>query len=376
VPQATGGDSISPTRLIGLVEGNPSIALSGVAHFLLSALAEQLTVVGTIDYRPRTAARIALAASTFQPDRSRWRARFHTSLLAHRVLSATLSRRIAQTRRDFDVALQVHGWVRGQPTPYAIYVDQTRLMAERGWPAWLPLRPRERARLLALEQEMYARAAHVLAMGTPARDSVVADYGISPARVSVVGGGVMFDRLPVAHGPTGRPPVILFVGREYDRKGLDSLLRAFASIRRDIRGAELRIVGPRIRIDAPGVRSLGLVRDRAQLARLYAGTRVFCLPTRYEPYGLAYLEAMAHGVPCVGTDVQSVSDILDHGEAGALVAPGDDDALAAALVRLLTDDDLAQQLGAAGRRRVETSLLWSHVAARAAPILEEAARQG
>jgi hypothetical protein len=43
---------------------------------------------------------------------------------------------------------------------------------------------------------------------------------------------------------------------------------------------------------------------------------------------------------------------------------------------LLTDDDLAQQLGAAGRRRVETSLLWSHVAARAAPILEEAARQG
>jgi glycosyltransferase involved in cell wall biosynthesis len=368
-------DASRPTggpRILGLVEGDPATALSGVARRLLDALGTRLPVVGHVDYAPHELGRLALAAATFTPDRARWRGRFHTSLLAHRVLSHTLARRLRAGRPDFDLALQVHGWVAGQPRPYALYVDQTRLMAEMGWPAWMPLGGRERSQILELERRMYTEAAAILTMGVPARESLLREYGVDPRVITVVGGGLMFDALPAVSGPA-REPVITFVGREFDRKGGPCLLAAFTLVREQIPEAELRLVGVRSAVGEAGVTCLGLVRGRGRMSEILRASRVFCLPSRYEPYGFAFAEAMAHGVPCVGTTVQSIPEILDHGRAGVLVAPEDPGALAVALVRLLTDDQLADTLGAAGRARVERSLLWEHVAARAAQALETAA---
>jgi glycosyltransferase involved in cell wall biosynthesis len=336
---------------------------------LLDALDARLPVVGRLDYQPHGVGRLVLAGATFKPDRAAWRARYHTSLLAHRMLSATMARRL-RGAPGFDLALQVHGWAGGQPRPYALYVDQTRLMAEAGWPQWMPLAGRERARLLDLERRMYAEAALILTMGEPARDSLAREYGIDQRRIAVVGGGLMLDALPAAAGPA-REPVITFVGREFRRKGGDCLLAAFAIVRRQLPRAELHLVGVGGG-GAPGVTSHGIVRSRSRMAELYRCSRVFCMPSRYEPYGLAFAEAMAHGVPCIGTTVQAIPEILDHGRAGLLVAPEDPESLAAALVRVLADDELARELGAAGRARVEQSLLWEHVAARAAPALEAA----
>ena len=59
----------------------------------------------------------------------------------------------------------------------------------------------------------------------------------------------------------------------------------------------------------------GKVRDRQELANLYRRARAFCLPSLYEPYGLVLIEAMAHGIPCVGSAVQSIPEILDEGRA-------------------------------------------------------------
>jgi glycosyltransferase involved in cell wall biosynthesis len=112
------------------------------------------------------------------------------------------------------------------------------------------------------------------------------------------------------------------------------------------------------------VTGYGKVRDRDRLAELYRGARAFCLPSLYEPYGLVLIEAMAHGIPCIGSTVQSIPEILDGGRAGLLVPPGDSDALAEALIRLLTDDELAGSLAASGPRRVAESFTWDDVAAR------------
>ena len=354
------------------MEGEPETALSGVGHHLLEALRPYVTVAGTIDYAPRGATRLMLAAATFRPDRAQWRARFHTSRLAHRILSRTLRRRLAAFEGQFDVSLQVHGWVDGQPRPYAVFVDQTRLMAERGWPEWMPLRRRERDDLLRLETEMYANAFHVFTMGEPGRESVVADYGVDPSRVSVVGGGLRFAELPPPRDPAPEPRV-LFVGREFRRKGGESLLAAFERVRSELPAATLHLVGSQERFELAGVVNHGKVSGESELAALYADARVFTLPSLYEPYGLVLIEAMAHGLPCVGTAVQSIPEILDGGEAGLLVPPADPDALAVALLRLLRDDRLATEVGEAGRRRVERELTWDRVAQRMAPVLARAA---
>jgi glycosyltransferase involved in cell wall biosynthesis len=357
-------------RILGLVEGDPATALSGVARFLLNALDRRFHVVERLDYSPKGIHRFALASATFRPSRDAWRARFHTSRLAHEVMSRTLARRLPDVKPNFDLALQVHGWVRNQPRPYALYIDQTRLMAERGWREWLPFTRRERSELLRLETEMYRQAFHLFVMGTPARDSLVSDYGVEASRISVVGGGLPFEALPTWRRETA-DATILFVGREFERKGGDCLLRAFERVRERASNAKLHIVGPARRIDSPGVITHGRISDRDELATLYREARVFCLPSRYEPYGLALIEAMAHGVPCVATNVQSIPEILDEGRAGVLVPPDDPAALADALLRMLVDDAAAAEMGAAGRREVERRLTWEHVVDRMSPALSE-----
>jgi len=362
-------------RILGLVEGEPSEALSGVAQFVFDAVGKRFPVVTQLDYAPHGAERLALALATFRPRSASWRGRFHTSRLSHRVLSRVLARRLAGVEEDFDVALQVHGWAAGQPRPYALFVDQTRLMAERGWPAWLPLTRLERSRVLTLERDMYRAAFHVFAMGRPAQSSLIDDYALDPADISVVGGGVCFDPLPSPSGPTG-DPTILFVGKDFERKGGEDLTAAFAIVRAQLPNAVLHVVGASRRLRAPGVVIHGKLSDRRRVAQLYERARVLCLPARYEPFGLVLLEAMAHAVPCVGTTVQSIPDILDQGRAGVVVPPREPRALADALITLLTDDALARSIGLAGRKRLEQHFTWDLVAERMAPALAEAGRAG
>jgi glycosyltransferase involved in cell wall biosynthesis len=360
-------------RILGLVGGDPATALSGVARRLFDAIDKRFPVVDRVNYEPSGLHRLALAARTLRPSRSAWRAGFYTSLAAHRTLERALAARTDHFDGQFDLALQVHGWVTGQPRPYALLVDQTRLMADHGWPGWLALRDGERSELLALEHRMYHEADHVFVMSEAARGSVVDAYGVEPGRVTVVGGGPNFDRLPAPTVPAP-VPTILFVGRDFERKGGDCLIRAFERVRGQIPDAMLHIVGVDRRFGVPGVVVHGKVRDRERLAALYRDAGVFCLPALYEPYGLVLLEAMAHGIPCVGTEVQAIPEILDHGHAGLLVAPGDPEALGRALVALLTDNHLASRLGAAGRRFVERELTWDRVAERMAPTIGGAAR--
>ena len=363
----------SEARILGLVGGDPATALSCVARHLLDAIDGRFPVVDRVDFAPSGLGRLMLAAQTFRPSRPAWRAGFHTSLRAHRALERTLAQRTAHLPGSFDLALQVHGWVSGQPRPYALFVDQTRLMADRGWPDWLRLRERERAELLALEREMYRGAGHTFVMGSVARESVVADYGVHPSRVTVVGGGPNFDRLPAVAGPAPSR-TILFVGRDFERKGGHFLLQAFQRVRRQLRDATLHVVGVDRRFDVAGVTVHGRVHDRERLAALYRDARAFCLPSLYEPYGLVLLEAMAHGVPCVGTSVQAIPEILDQGRAGLLVEPQDPEALSQALVALLSDGDMAHRVGAAGRNFVESELNWDRVAERMSPGILRARR--
>jgi glycosyltransferase involved in cell wall biosynthesis len=360
-------------RILGLVEGDDRATMSGVGGYLLDALARRFAVVARLDYSPHGGERLALAAATFRPTRAAWRARFHTSPAAHRSLSRALSQRLRGDLPEFDVALQVHGWVAGQPRPYTLYIDQTRLMAERGWPAWIPLTPRERPSVLERERTMYAGAAHIFTMGEPARESLEVDYGVEPASITVVGGGLNLPSLPAPRQLPAQPS-ILFVGRDFERKGGDCLLRAFELVRRRVPDAELHIVGVPRRFLGPGVISHGRLADRGSLARLYRSTRVFVMPSRYEPWGLVFPEAMAHGMPCIGSEVQSIPEILGFGEAGVLVMPDDAEGLANALERLLTDDQLAERIGSAGRRRVERCYTWEHVAARIASPLSATVR--
>jgi len=174
--------------------------------------------------------------------------------------------------------------------------------------------------------------------------------------------------------------ILLTVGRLVRRKGHSQVMAALPQIVSEVGPVKYIIAGsgPEERKlrqlarecgVADCVAFLGEVDDR-ELPALYQASDVFVMPSRdlygqpIEGLGLVYLEANLCGLPVVAGDSGGVSDAVVDGETGLLVNPENPAAIASAVIRLLSDSDLATQLGAAGRARVLEEFTWERVAVR------------
>ena len=165
---------------------------------------------------------------------------------------------------------------------------------------------------------------------------------------------------------------ILFVGRLEKRKGADYLLKAYQRVKRVFPNSRLIIVGPGTRLRSKyekRVKQSGLedvvfigYTSYDELPRYYKTADVFCAPaTGWESFGIILLEAMAVGKPVVASNIDGYASIVTHGAEGLLVPPKDDERLAQALITLLTDETLRQQMGARGILKA-AEYDWKHVA--------------
>jgi 2-deoxystreptamine N-acetyl-D-glucosaminyltransferase/2-deoxystreptamine glucosyltransferase len=170
--------------------------------------------------------------------------------------------------------------------------------------------------------------------------------------VEVVPSGV---ELPAAVGEEADPPEVLYAGRLSPEKGVLELVDAAIGMNLVVAGD-----GP-LRERVPQARGF-LPPD--ELARLYARAAVVVCPSHREGFGVACLEAMAHGRPVVASAVGGLLDLVVDGETGIHVPPGDVGALRAALERLLADRELRRRLGEAGRRRAAANFSWDAVTRR------------
>ena len=160
-------------------------------------------------------------------------------------------------------------------------------------------------------------------------------------------------------GITGAGPLIGTVARLEPVKDQATLLRALVPVLAGEPGAQLCLVGDgsqraalQRQAAAAGLADkVFFLGRRADVAQLLPMFDVFVLSSTSEGLPLTLLEAMAAGLPCVATDVGAVSEAIVDGLTGALVAPGDAPALAAALLALLRDPGLARQRGARGQQR-------------------------
>jgi phosphatidylinositol alpha-mannosyltransferase len=197
-----------------------------------------------------------------------------------------------------------------------------------------------------------------------------------PGDYKVIPNGVDLARFegvePIARWMDGTKN-IFFVGRLESRKGVMDLLKAYRLLRKV--GCECRLLlagaGP---LDKQvrrylmtrrtgDVELLGRVSEDEK-ARLFATADVFVAPaTGRESFGIVLLEAMASGKPIVASDIHGYRSVVRRGEQGLLVPPGQPRALAGALARLLSDDELRARMGASGRERAE-QFSWPRVVAK------------
>jgi glycosyltransferase involved in cell wall biosynthesis len=159
--------------------------------------------------------------------------------------------------------------------------------------------------------------------------------------------------------------VIVTVGRQEFQKGQTYLVRAFDAVSERRPHVVLLLVGPRgnlsAAIDARIARSLNRDRIRTlghrdDVGDLLAAADLFVLPSMYEGFPGAAIEAMALGLPIVASNLPTLCEVVDDGASGLLVPPRDPDRLAQAMGRLVDTPDLARRLGDHGRERFLTRL--------------------
>jgi glycosyltransferase involved in cell wall biosynthesis len=364
-------------RTLGLTQGpvQDPLAASGLNQNVFSALRRQTSLVEVLDISLHGWRRWWNAASQWSPDRDRWRERFDQNLWSFAQLSQMAGKEISRRAGRFDVVLQLKtlyapGYPAGQ-WPYAILVDNTYALSDRHYRPWAPLMPAERDRWLGLERSTYHRALAVFARTEWVRRSLVDDYGLPEDRAIWVGTGCNFDpRTLPKNKEQDDGQTILFVGKEFNRKGVPALLKAFTTVRQQMPEARLVLVGRELAVQQPGVEVLGKVTDRDYLGRLYAQASLFVLPARFEPCGNVVIEAMAYRLPCIVTTGGGIADLVADRETGLVIPPERPDILADCILDLLGDPIKRQRMGEAGARRVAEDFNWDRVVERMLPFLE------
>jgi glycosyltransferase involved in cell wall biosynthesis len=291
--------------------------------------------------------------------RRRWGAFFRTSLMFRWIRRET-RRRAAREHYLFTFQTQSLFDASVAGVPHFVYTDHTELV-NRQYP-WPDPHPAPES-WIRREQGIYRRAAAVLVWSGHVARSLAEDYGVEPERIVWVGVGG--DGEPEPSAGSYDSCRILFVGRDWERKGGPDLLVAFAGVRRQLPEATLVVAGSRPEVEEPGVTVLGEVGP-ATVRRLMAEAAVFCMPTLREPFGLVFVEAAIHGLPVVATRTGALPDIVVEGETGHLVRPHDVEGLSERLAGLLADPAACARLGVAARRRALERWTWRGASARIA----------
>ena len=249
-----------------------------------------------------------------------------------------------------------------------------------------------------IEKTAFEAADTVIAVSDGMRRDILASYpSLDPQKVTVVYNGIDLERWTPLHdddiarslGIDPDRPSVIFVGRITRQKGLPYLLRAARLLPPEVQVilcagapdtaeilAEVTGLVDGLKAERDGVVWIDRLLPNDELRAALTASAVFVCPSIYEPLGIVNLEAMACGLPVVGTATGGSPEVIVDGVTGRLVpieqlqdgtgTPTDPEAfvrdLAAALTEVVSDPERAARMGAAGRDRAETAFSWTAIA--------------
>jgi alpha-maltose-1-phosphate synthase len=267
-----------------------------------------------------------------------------------------------------------------------------------------PLRPWKREQLaggydfsLWVEKTALEMADAIIAVSRETKSDIERLFDVDRARVHVIHNGIDLDQYRKVdsiaalkrHVVDPNKPYLLFVGRITRQKGFQHLLRAIQFMDPGFQivlcaaapdtpemAEEMKKAVERAKAQRPGVIWINEMVDQTATRELYSHAAVFVCPSIYEPFGIINLEAMACETAVVASAVGGIKEVVVDGETGFLVPleqakggsfePTDADKfardLAVRINQLMTDQQLREKFGKAGRRRAEEQFSWASIA--------------
>ncbi|HKR09491.1 MAG TPA: glycosyltransferase family 4 protein [Gemmatimonadaceae bacterium] len=365
-------------RIAIVAEGdaNSTDCWSGSAQRFVQSLRKFGAAVDVYDAALYAWPRAVAAVRSYHPVRARWRQRYGLGTHPFNVKSTLARRALLKSRIAYDAVVQIGATFSLNraaigSAQYILYCDSNIAYSRRGAPYSAASRLNESEYRDAFEREeaVYDSADRIWTMSDALASSFHTDFNQSPEKTLTIYAGL--NNPPRIVTDTPRQRRILFVGKDHERKGSRVLLRAFEIVRSEIPDAELHMVGRAHQADDPrGVMSYGVVSrssdaGAALLDGLFATSAVYCMPSRYEPFGIAFLEAMSARLPCIGVSQWAMPEIIEDRVTGWLVADADEKGLARVIIRALRNADQCERMGELGRKRVMQRFTWDKVAERA-----------
>ena len=369
-------------RLVGLLAGDLHHQKDMQTKYgpFFAALAGRFDLLDVKDVSLKGFERWMNALRVFNPNFQKWKEHYFKNVPAFQIRSKNVSNYLERMQGQFDYALQVgvlfNANTNAHPSNTVIYTDHTAaLSALHPTCGRSPFDPTELKRWLALEKLTYTQSRHIFVRSSCTMNSLIKDYGISVSKISVIAAGHNLSKLPDMQANFSIDPhTILFIGKNFHRKGGDILLRAFALVREKVPSARLLAVtaGPiPTYLPRDGVEVIPPTWDRSVIEDLYRQAQVFVLPSRLETWGDVLLEAMAFGKTCIGVRGQAMEEIILEDQTGLLVKPEDPLELSQAILKLFDHPDWMSKLGKAARQRIENEFTWEIVVDRIFHILSK-----
>jgi len=198
-------------------------------------------------------------------------------------------------------------------------------------------------------------------------------HDLTPGRFEIIPHGI---NLPVIseHSTTGPAIKILYTGRLEYRKGTDVLLAAIPLVLQQNPDILFELIGNdpgnsyqnRFKADNPDALLQKVIFsgkvDHEALSQAYRACGIFVAPSRYESFGLIFIEAMSYGKPVIGCNVGGVSEIITNNHNGLFAETGDAQSLADKIIQLVNNDGLRKQMGLNARKTVEDKFTGEHLA--------------
>src|SRR3989338_425892 len=299
--------------------------------------------------------------------RKNWKMFFLRTSYAFRIMTHIAEKHIQKNIGKYDAILQ-SGVIfapsfKNLSIPYFPYIDHTYQISKKySQVADLPDYSLCASRKWeAMERDVYEKASKIFTMSNFVKNSLINDYNIPTEKIVVVGAGPNFFQLPVLENKNYDGKTILFVGVEFKRKGGYILLEAFQIVRKWIKDAKLIIIGSNPGIQENGVEIKGRL-EYQDLLHVYEKASVFALPSLREPFGLSFLEAMAYQLPCIGTNIEAIPEIVDDGKSGFVVPIMNSKVLAEKIILLLSNKELMTKMGEEVCCKVRERFNWCKVA--------------
>ena len=310
---------------------------------------------------------------TFSSDMMAW-----TLAMGHSMTRAGLSLKKPGSNRSWcPNVVHAHDWLVAHPTialsefydvPMVSTIHATEAGRHSGWVTGALSR-----QVHAVESWLARESDSLITCSASMADEITELFGPGLAEITVIRNGIDAARWPfAARRPRTGPAELLFVGRLEYEKGVHDAIAALPRIRRTHPGTMLTIAGEGTQQDwladqarkhrvLKATRFVGHCGHDELLALLHRADAAV-LPSHYEPFGLAALEAAAAGTPLVTSNTGGLGEAVINGQTGVSCPPRDVAGLAAAVRTVLDDPDAAQRRALAARERLTSDFDWQTVA--------------